>query len=130
MQTFSVQYSNHLETQLDAFGGFAAKAIENTGRVVHLNLSTLRAAVEHAEQAWRDLAAAQDPRDFLTLMSQSQFTIDSLLAYGRALAGIAVPAPEAPAVTTPLLTVVEDAPAKAKRAAKNFPEPDAVKEEA
>ena len=128
MQTFSAHYSTQLETQLDAFGSFAGKAVENTGRVIQLNLSTLRAAFEHAGQSWHDLAAAQDPRDFLTLMSQSQFTIDSLLAYGRALAGIAVPQEEAAAVPdVALLTLDEEAPAaKTKRAARSFPEPDAA----
>jgi hypothetical protein len=54
-----------------------------------------RAALDQTAAAVRRIIDAEDPRDLLSLTTQGQQQFDSILAYGRALIGIAAGAPAA-----------------------------------
>jgi hypothetical protein len=80
--------------------------------VLALNISTSRASAERAASTFRQLFSITDPRDLLTLGSQTQELLSAMYAYGRELlniatdarlnmvrhnAGLPTPAPEQPA---------------------------------
>ena len=86
---FAAARKSQVEAQLTFFQNFTAKAVESTEQMVALNLATTRASMEKSSAAVRQLFSAREPGDLLALTSQSQEHVQSLLAYGRALAGIA-----------------------------------------
>ncbi|MDQ1813963.1 phasin family protein [Massilia sp. CCM 9210] len=88
-EQFSAARKAQLEAQFDAFRHFSGKAVENTEKLIALNLSTTRASVEKSTAAFQQLLAAKDPRDLLALTTHSRDTVKSFLDYSRALFGIA-----------------------------------------
>lgn len=77
------------ETQLDYLQSLAARSIDSAGKIIALNLSTVRASMEQSSAAMRQMFSVKDPRDLLALTSSTQESFESMLAYGRALADIA-----------------------------------------
>lgn len=88
-EQFSAARKAQLEAQLDAFRHFSGQAVENTEKLIALNLKTTRASVEKSTAAIQQLLTAKDPRDLFALTSHSRDSFDTLLAYSRALFGIA-----------------------------------------
>lgn len=88
-EQFSAARKSQVEAQLTLFQNFTAKAVESTEQVLALNLATTRASMEQSSAAVRQLLTAREPGDLLAVTRQSQEHLQSLLAYGRALAGIA-----------------------------------------
>ncbi|MDQ1922984.1 phasin family protein [Massilia pseudoviolaceinigra] len=88
-EQFSAARKAQLEAQFDAFRHFSGKAVENTEKLIALNLSTTRASVEKSTAAFQQLLAAKDPRDLLALTAHSRESVKSFLDYSRALFGIA-----------------------------------------
>lgn len=88
-EQFSAARKAQLEAQLDAFRHFSGQAVENTEKLIALNLQTTRASVEKSTAALQQLLTAKDPRDLFALTTHSRDSFDSLLAYSRALFGIA-----------------------------------------
>lgn len=88
-EKFSATGQSPLEAQLNFFQNFAAKAVESTEKVLALNLATTRASMEQSTAAVQQLLTVRDPRDLLSLGAQTRQQIEGMLAYGRALAGIA-----------------------------------------
>lgn len=88
-EQFSAARKAQLEAQLDAFRHFSGQAVENTEKLIALNLKTTRASVEKSTAAIQQLLSAKDPRDLFALTSHSRDSFDTLLAYSRALFGIA-----------------------------------------
>ncbi|RSZ57739.1 phasin family protein [Massilia atriviolacea] len=88
-EQFSAARKAQLEAQLDAFRHFSGKAVENTEKLIALNLKTTRASVEKSTAALQQLLAAKDPRDLFALTAHSRDSFDTLLDYSRALFGIA-----------------------------------------
>lgn len=124
MSTFTEQFSavrqSQVEAQINFFKEFSSKAVDTTGKLIALNLAATRAQVEQSTAAIGQLLTVKDPRDLFALTTQTQSSFDSLLAYGRALAGIAAAAPlafapaaaaAAPAAKAPEQPVL-DAPAQ------------------
>lgn len=114
-EQFSAARKAQVESQLDYVRSFTSKVVESTEKVIALNLSTTRAALEKSSATLRQLFTAKDPRDLLTLTTQSQTSFESLLAYGSELFSIAsgaqgallkaAPVP-APALAAPQLAPV------------------------
>jgi hypothetical protein len=92
-----------------------AQAFATAEQVLALNISTSRASAERAASTFRQLFSITDPRDLLTLGSQTQEQLSAMYAYGRELmniatdarlnmarhnAGLPTPAPEQPAAQT------------------------------
>lgn len=88
-EQFSAARKAQVETQLDYVRTFTSKVVESTEKVIALNLSTSRAALEKSSATLRQLISAKDPRDLITLTTQSQTGFESLLAYGSELFSIA-----------------------------------------
>lgn len=99
MINFSEQFfanrQSQIEAQLAFFSQASARAVENTEKLLELNLRTSREALDKSAAALQQLFAAQDPRDLIALSTQGQQHFDSLMAYGQALIGIAAGAQEA-----------------------------------
>lgn len=80
----------NLEAQLSILTALTAKAFESVEKVVDLNLNAAKASLEDSAVAARQLLAAKDPQEFLSLTAaQAQPTAAKAIAYGRHLAGIA-----------------------------------------
>lgn len=88
---------SHVEAQLTYLQNLTARSIQGAEQIIALNIQTARASMEKSSAAVRQLLSAKDPRDLLALTTSTQEHFDSLMAYGRALAGIAtsLPAPQA-----------------------------------
>ncbi len=155
-EKFSAARKAQVETQLDYMRTFTSKVVESTEKVIALNLSTGRATLEKSAATLHQLISAKDPRDLITLTTQSQIGFDTLLAYGSSLFSIAssvqsdllkaaapataLSAPQLAAVTqlsvvppTPVAEVeveaqVDVAPAAAAPAEAVAPTPDLVDE--
>lgn len=89
-QEFSSAAKSHLDTQLQLFGKVASTVLEGTEKVIALNLNAGKAALSHTAATAQHLLETQDVREFFSYgASQAKPNIDSLLAYGRQLYGIA-----------------------------------------
>ena len=109
-EQFSAARKAQVETQLDYMRTFTSKVVESTEKVIALNLSTTRAALEKSSATLRQLFSAKDPRDLLTLTAQSQTGFESLLAYGSELFSIASGAQGALLKAAPALAAPQLAP--------------------
>lgn len=88
-EQFSAARKTQVEAQINFFQNYAAAAVENAEKIFALNLSTTRASMEKSSAAVRQLLSVQDPRDLLSLTTQTQQNFETLLAYGRQLFNIA-----------------------------------------
>lgn len=126
-EQFSAARKAQLDVQFDAFRTFSSKAVENTEKLIALNLNTSRAAFEKSTAALHDLLSAKDPRDLFALTTHSHDSFNNLLAYSRALFGIAgnvraelSRVPVAPVLSAPtLVRTAAPAPAEADEDALN-----------
>lgn len=126
---FSEARAQQLEAQFNLFRTLTGKAFEGAEKLIALNFDTTRAALEKSTALVRQVAAAKDPRDLISITGQTQSQFESVLAYSRQLFGIAtslavVPVAAAPAAVAPAqasLTLV--APAPEPRPAVVMPEP-------
>jgi hypothetical protein len=124
------------QSQFDFFSAVTAKAFASAERVIALNLTTSRATVERSSNAFKQLLQLNDPRDLLSLTSQPQQELQSLLAYSRELlsivADVGLKLPTASAAAFPLPTpaaaplAAAPAPAPVARAAAVQPAPQPV----
>jgi hypothetical protein len=108
MTSLPEQFSAARQTQLDngfnLVQSFSNQALDQTSRVIALQLNASRAAIEQSTAAARQLLAVRDPRDLLALGSQSQQQLKSLFDYGSELFSIV-----AGAKFTPLRSYSADA---------------------
>lgn len=89
-QEFSSAAKSHLDTQLQLFGKVASTVLDGAEKVIALNLNASKAALSHTAATAQHLLETQDPREFFSFgANQAKPNIDSLLAYGRQLYGIA-----------------------------------------
>ena len=88
-EQFSAVRKSQVETQINFFQSYTAKALESTQKILALNLNASRASMEKSAAAMVDLLAAKDPRDLFGITKRTQESIDGLLAYNRALLAIA-----------------------------------------
>ncbi len=94
-EQFSAARQSQVEAQLKFFQTASSKAVESAGKIAALNLATTRALMAKTESDFLQLLSAKDPRDLFALSAQTQSGFETLLAYGRALAGIASGAQQA-----------------------------------
>lgn len=94
-EQFSAARKSQVEAQLNFFQNFSARAVESAGKIAALNMATTRALVAKTESDFLQLLTVKDPRDLFALSAQTQSGFETLLAYGRALAGIASGAQQA-----------------------------------
>jgi phasin family protein len=79
----------NFEAQISVVTGLTTKAIESVKQVVDLNLATARASVEDSAAGARQMLAAKDPQELLSVTAaQAQPAVARAIAYSRQLAGI------------------------------------------
>lgn len=89
-EPFSNTAKANFEAQLEAMTALTSKAYESFEKVIDLNINAGKASVEDYAVAMRQLLAAKDPQEFLSLAAaQAQPTAAKAIAYGRHLANIA-----------------------------------------
>ena len=103
-EQFSAARLTQLDNGFNLVQSFSNQALDQTNRVIALQLNASRAAIEQSTAAARQLLAARDPRDLLALGAQSQQQLKSLLDYGSELFSIV-----AGAKFTPLRSYSADA---------------------
>jgi phasin family protein len=109
------------QSQLEFFRAVTAQAFTNTERLLMLNVRTTRESIERSSNTIKQLFSVNDPRDLLTITSQTQQEFQSLLSYSRELFGIMTQAglkppadaPAAAAAAPTLSSVPARAPAPA-----------------
>ena len=94
MFAFPEQFSNatkaNLESQFALLSALTSKTFESVEKLVELNISTTKAALEDSSSTARQLLAAKDPQEFFSVSAQhAQPNAEKALSYGRQLASIA-----------------------------------------
>jgi phasin family protein len=94
MFAFPEQFSNatkaNLETQFAMLSALTSKTFEGMEKLVDLNISTAKSALENSSATARQLLAAKDAQEFFAVTaSQAQPNAEKALTYGRQLASIA-----------------------------------------
>lgn len=94
MFAFPEQFSNatkaNLETQFAMLSALTSKTFEGMEKLVDLNISTTKSALENSSATARQLLAAKDAQEFFAVTaSQAQPNAEKALTYGRQLASIA-----------------------------------------
>lgn len=78
-----------LEAQIDACAVMTGIALEETGKIVELNMATVKHSVDDSVAATRELLAAKDPQAFVAAVTEStQPGVEHIAAYGRDLSNI------------------------------------------
>ncbi|MBD8529808.1 MULTISPECIES: phasin family protein [unclassified Massilia] len=88
-EQFSAARLTQLDNGFNLMRSFGDQALDQTSRVVALQLNASRSAIEQSSAALRQLLAIRDPRDLLAFGSQSQQQLRSMLDYGNELFSIA-----------------------------------------
>jgi phasin family protein len=89
-EQFSTATKATLESQFSVLSSFAGKAFEGVEKLVELNLSTAKAALEESAATSRQLLGAKDAQEFLALsVAQAQPSAEKAATYSRSLAAIA-----------------------------------------
>lgn len=79
-----------VESQFTLYMALTSKVFEGMEKLVHLNIAAVRASVEESSEATRQMLAAKDPQEFLTVFNaQARPNIGKALAYGNHLVSIA-----------------------------------------
>lgn len=77
------------ESQFALFSALTSKTFESVEKIVELNLGTAKASLEETSNNARQLLAAKDPQEWLSLAAaQAQPNAEKALAYTRNLATI------------------------------------------
>lgn len=89
-EQFSTASKASIEANLALFASLYNKAFEGFEKVVDLNLTAAKSSLEDGTAAARQLLAAKDAQEFLSLAAaQAQPNMEKAIAYGRHLANIA-----------------------------------------
>ncbi|OWW19171.1 phasin family protein [Noviherbaspirillum denitrificans] len=89
-EQFSAASKANFEAQLSLISALTNKAFEGVEKIVDLNLNVAKASLEESSATAKQLLAAKDAQEWLTLAAaQAQPNAEKALAYGRHLAGIA-----------------------------------------
>jgi phasin family protein len=88
-EQFSAATKANFDAQLALLATFTSKAIESVEKVVELNLTAARTAIEESNETAKQLVSAKDLQEVLNLTTASiQPNTDKALAYARHLASI------------------------------------------
>jgi phasin family protein len=78
------------EAQFAFYASFTGRTLESVEKLISLNLTAAKATMEESAAATRELLAAKDPQEFMTLVNaQARPNFEKALAYTSHLAGIA-----------------------------------------
>lgn len=86
----SIATKTNLEANFALYTSLTNKTLEGFEKLINLNLNAARASMEESSSAARQLLAAKDAQEFISVISaQTKPNFDKALAYGSHLAGIA-----------------------------------------
>ncbi len=86
----SVTTKANLEANFALYTSLTNKTLESVEKLFNLNLSAVKTSMEETSAATRQILAAKDPQEILSLISaQTKPTFDKAIAYGGHLASIA-----------------------------------------
>lgn len=86
----SVATKASLEAQLALYTSLTNKTLESIEKLVNLNLNAVRASMEESAVATKQILAATDTQQFISVLSsQTKPNFEKALAYSSHLAGIA-----------------------------------------
>lgn len=89
-EQFSAASKAGIEAQLALLSNLTNKTFESMEKVVELNLDVAKSSLEESSAAARQLLAAKDPQEWLSVAAaQAQPNAEKAMAYGRNLASIA-----------------------------------------
>jgi phasin family protein len=89
-EPFSAVTKANLDAQLEMLSALSNKAFEGMEKLIDLNLSLVKASMEDSATTAKQLLAAKDPQEFISLTTaQAQPAAQKVIAYGRHLASIA-----------------------------------------
>ncbi|WP_036175662.1 TIGR01841 family phasin [Massilia sp. 9096] len=89
-EQFSTATKSNLESQFAMLSALTSKTFEGMEKLVDLNISTAKAAIEGSSATARQLLGAKDAQEFFSLSaSQAQPNAEKAMSYGRQLATIA-----------------------------------------
>jgi phasin family protein len=93
-QQLSSEFSNAtkalFENQFAAFNALTNNVVGSVEKVVALNLAAVKSSAEESTAAAKQLLAAKDPQEFLSLVAaQAKLNAEKAQSYGRQLAEIA-----------------------------------------
>lgn len=72
-----------LENNFALYVALSSKTLESVEKLVSLNLSTAKASLEQSAAATKQMLAAQDPEEFLSVIrDQAKPSVDKAIAYG------------------------------------------------
>jgi phasin family protein len=86
----SVATKTSLEANFALYNSLTAKALQSVEQLITLNLAAAKASIEESSAVARQLLAARDPQECISLVTaQARPNLEKALAYGNHLAGIA-----------------------------------------
>jgi phasin family protein len=78
-----------IDAHMQILNSYTDKALENTRKMIELNLSVSKATLANSLAATQHLLTAKDPQEFFAFSStQAPTALDNWLSYGRELARI------------------------------------------
>jgi phasin family protein len=88
-EQLSAASKSSIESQLALFTSLSSKAFEGVEKLIELNITAARASIEESTAAARQLFAAKDPQEWLSLTSSLvQPAPEKFASYGRQVASI------------------------------------------
>lgn len=88
-EQFSAASKSSIESQLALFTSLSSKTFEGVEKLIELNITAARTSLEESAAAAKQLFAAKDPQEWLSLTSSLvQPAPEKLAAYGRQVASI------------------------------------------
>ena len=89
----SVAAKTSFEANLALYNSLTTKALQSVEQLITLNLAAAKASMEESSTVARQLLAAKDPQECISLVTaQAKPNLEKVLAYGSHLAGIATSA--------------------------------------
>jgi phasin family protein len=126
----SVATKAGLEAQFALFNSLTNKTLESVEKLINLNLAAVKASMEESGVTTRQILAAKDPQEFLSLVTaQTKPNFEKAIAYGSHLANIAsstqaeftkAAEQQIAAVSSKVNELVEDAARNAPAGAENL----------
>ena len=88
-ESFSKATTASLDAQIAAFSFLTSKTMESVEKLIELNMTVAKTALEETNTAAKQLAAAKDPQEFFSLTAEhAKPSAEKAMSYARHLAAI------------------------------------------
>jgi phasin family protein len=87
---FSAAAKSNFAAGFALYNSLTSKTLESVEKLINLNLTAVKASMEESSAATKQILAAKDPQEFLSLVSaQTKPNLEKAIAYGSHVANIA-----------------------------------------